>query len=132
MEKCNKFKVGQIVRATVTESGYVKGVTYRLTRVDNSDNTLKAEPADGSACEGSWIKFSNVEHWVASKDNLLEDIAEYQAKIDEAKSIIAWMDDVGATEYDPNEFKVWQALSTIENSSMSKLDKVKAIASLLN
>jgi hypothetical protein len=45
---------------------------------------------------------------------------------------IDFMDEIKTEDFDENEFKAYQTLTLIENTSMSKLEKAKAIASLIN
>ena len=59
-------------------------------------------------------------------------IAATQAFIDETKMKISFMDEIQSEDFDENEFKAYQTLTLIENTSMSKLEKAKAIAQLIN
>jgi hypothetical protein len=45
---------------------------------------------------------------------------------------IDFMDEIKSEDFDENEFKAYQTLTLIENTLMSKLEKAKAIASLIN
>ena len=72
------------------------------------------------------------------KDHFLEQIQKAQEKITATESFIAetrmkieFMDEIKSEEFDENEFKAYQTLTLIENTSMSKLEKAKAIASLI-
>jgi hypothetical protein len=58
-------------------------------------------------------------------------IAELESKIENTKSIIAWMDETRAKEYNENEYRVWKALTAMEDSNMSKLDRMRTIVALL-
>lgn len=58
-------------------------------------------------------------------------IAATQAFIAEIKMKIQFMAEVNSEEFEENEFKAYQTLTLIENTSMSKLDKARAIASLI-
>lgn len=124
-------KVGDIILVTGNSesANYKIGEKYRVTRVECK--TLEAESLDGK-WQGNWLNHFDCKLSGINRDYFEKNIAERQRLIDEDKAIIAWMDEVGADEYDENEFKVWQALTTIESGTMSKLDKVKAIAALLN
>ena len=59
-------------------------------------------------------------------------IAATQAFIAETKMKIDFMAEIKSETFDENEFKAYQTLTLIENTSMSKLDKAKAIAALIN
>jgi hypothetical protein len=59
-------------------------------------------------------------------------IAATQAFINEVEMKIEFMDEIKTEDFDENEFKAYQTLTLIENTSMSKLDKARAIASLIN
>jgi hypothetical protein len=130
LKMTRKVKVGDIILVTGNEgsANYTIGEKYRVTQIDLK--ALQAETLDGSWM-GNWLRLLDAKVVGITREDYQKDIDEYQVKIDEAKAVIAWMDEVGATEFDEDEFKVWQTLTTIENDSMSKMDKVKAIAALL-
>jgi hypothetical protein len=65
-------------------------------------------------------------------EELESKIAESQREIDDLKSKIHWMLESGATEFDEHEHKIWKALTALENSELSKLEKVKIISSLVS
>ena len=67
-----------------------------------------------------------------TKEELESKIAESQREIDDMKSKIHWMLETGATEFDEHEHKIWKALTALENSELSKLEKVKIISSLVS
>jgi len=67
-----------------------------------------------------------------------EQIEKAEAKIEATQAFIAeinmkmlFMSEVNSDEFDENEFKAYQTLTLIENTSMSKLEKARAIASLI-
>jgi hypothetical protein len=73
------------------------------------------------------------------KEQFEEQIEKAQAKIaatqefiNETRMKIQFMDEIKTEDFDENEFKAYQTLTLIENTSMSKLEKAKAIASLIN
>jgi hypothetical protein len=53
-------------------------------------------------------------------------------EIDDIKSKIKWMKEAGVAEFDEKEHKIWRTLSTLENTELSKIEKVKIIASLIS
>ncbi len=130
LKMSKQVKVGDIILVTGNEgsANYTIGEKYRVKTVKGK--VLTAETLDGG-WQGNWLQEYDAKVVGITREDYQKEIAEHQAQIDEAKAVIAWMDEAGVTEYDENEFKVWQALTTIENGSMSKLDKVKAIAGLL-
>jgi uncharacterized Zn finger protein len=130
LKMTRKVKVGDIILVTGNEgsANYTVGEKYRVTQIDLK--ALQAETLDGS-WKGNWLRLLDAKVVGITREDYQKYIDEYQAKIDEAKAIVAWMDEAGVTEFDEDEFNVWQALTTIENGSMSKMNKVKAIAALL-
>ena len=42
------------------------------------------------------------------------------------------MDETGSETFDENEFKAYQTLSIIEKGDLTKIEKAKAIAALIN
>lgn len=127
-----QFKVGEYIRVKRNLNGYMIDTKYRLTRVDNSDDTIKAEYAETPGTEGAWLNFSHVTHWAISKEDLVRDIERAKATIEENQSMLAWMEETGADVFNENEFKVWQVLTAMDDTNLSKLDKVKRIAQMIN
>ncbi len=66
-------------------------------------------------------------------------LVEVQEELAEAKEVvklletkIAFMKETGAEEFDDNEFKVYNTLTILDEKKLSKLDKARAIAALIN
>jgi hypothetical protein len=130
--KADQVKIGACIRIKADEhNGYYGGTRYRITRIDRSDNTLKAERADVRGTEGGWLRNSQVELYEMTKDELLKDISEAQALIEDRHSMLAWMEDNGSDVFNEDEFKVWQVLTAMEDENISKIDKVKRIAQMI-
>jgi hypothetical protein len=60
-----------------------------------------------------------------------EKIEATKAFIAETESKIKFMDEVGAEDFDENEFKAYHTLLLIEKSDMTTMEKAKAIAKLI-
>jgi hypothetical protein len=129
--KADQVKIGACIRVIATVDGYRKDIKYSITRIDRSDNTLKAELAAVPGTESGWLKFSQVEIWEMTKDELLKDISEAQALIEDRHSMLAWMSMTGSDVFNEDEFKVWQVLTAMEDENISKIDKVKRIAQMI-
>lgn len=59
-------------------------------------------------------------------------IERTKAFIRETKAKITFMDETGSETFDENEFKAYQTLSIIEKGDLTKIEKAKAIAALIN
>jgi hypothetical protein len=130
--KADQVKIGACIRIKADEhNGYYGGTRYRITRIDRSDNTLKAERADVRGTEGGWLRNSQVELYEMTKDEILKDISDAQASIENSHSMLAWMEDNGSDVFNEDEFKVWQVLTAMEDENISKIDKVKRIAQMI-
>jgi hypothetical protein len=75
---------------------------------------------------------SSIERFNEQIEQALEKIEKTQAFINETKSKIAFMQEVGSDNFDENEFKAYHTLTIIEQSDMSKIEKAKAIAALIS
>jgi hypothetical protein len=122
------FKVGDKVTVTV---GIHTGNVYTLSRVDNSDNTLKFWLDTEKSIESSWHKFGDVVHLVETEEYLNEQRQGLMDKLNLIDSKIQWIKETGSHVYDENQFRVWQAITLAENGSLSKIEKAKAIAELI-
>lgn len=133
-------KIGDIVivKANSNDHNYTIGKQYKVVAYSVCDAfSFIAESLNGK-WEGNHLNYRDCDPVLVGKavieakiDSLNGKIDKLQAEIKHNQSIIAWMDETGTDSYDENEHKVWQTLTTIENGSMSKMEKVKAIAALL-
>jgi len=60
---------------------------------------------------------------------------EYTEKENEMKEIgikIEWMEQTGSSEFNENEFKVYQTLKLFENKELTMVEKSRLIANLIN
>jgi len=140
MAKCNKFEVGDLVIPVKNSNShnYKIGTVYRVLSVDSGDGTFRAISTDGCDWMGNHLKASDCKLAKIGVESLQEKLEEVQSKFEklqseklELESQIKWMADTGTDTFDENEYRVWQALSTIEDGGLSKLEKVKLIAALL-
>jgi hypothetical protein len=140
MAKCNEFKVGDLVIPVKNSNGhdYKLGEVYRVVSVDSDVDLLRAVSTDGCNRLGNHLRASDCKPGKVGVETLKERLADVQSKLEkfhseklELESQIKWMADTGTDTFDENEYRVWQALSTIEDGDLSKLEKVKLIAALL-
>lgn len=61
-----------------------------------------------------------------------EKIKQTKAFIEETKTKITFMDETGSDVFNENEFKAYQTLIIIEKGDLSKMEKAKAIAALID
>jgi ribosomal protein L21E len=78
------------------------------------------------------VKSSSREKIKTRIETLKQEIADKNVLIDELSNKIKYMDETGTDTFDENEFKAYQTLTIIEKGNLSKLDKARAIAALLN
>ena len=78
------------------------------------------------------VKTSSREKIEAKIETLKQEIADKNILINDLAGRIKYMDETGTDTFDENEFKAYQTLTIIEKGNLSKLDKAKAIAALLN
>lgn len=130
--KKHNVKVGQLVKVKGNSNShnYEIGETYRVIQMGIGSNTVIAESLDGE-WSGNNLSIYDTEITVCTKEYFENQIKSLQNEIDDCKSILVWMDENDKAEYDMSEHKVWKALTTIEDSNISKMEKVKLIASLL-
>ena len=125
-----------LVKANSNSHNYTIGKRYRVL-AHTGMSTFMAGDLDG-VWTGNNLKYKDCDPGTVDKaaieseiQTLTGRISKLKTDIEHNQSIIAWMDETGTDTYDENEHKVWQTLTTIENESMSKMDKVRAIAALL-
>lgn len=77
------------------------------------------------------IVISDIVPISSTREELEKELIEAQATVDAVQAKLDWMNLAKVDVYSENEFKVWQTLDTIENKKMSKIDKARAIAALI-
>ena len=78
------------------------------------------------------VKVTSREKIEARIESIRKEIVEKSTLISELQDKIKYMDEVGSDIFDENEFKAYQTLTIIEKGNLSKIDKARAIAQLLN
>lgn len=149
-----KFKIGGIYVAnpnkvaTVSSSNtYLqKGYKFKVTAITPGYEHLGGYLSVHvqSSKGGSWIN-GGVVYGVELKSvpttqkELLKEVADIEQEIEEKKSEIEnlntkiqFLESSGLLEYDEDTFKVFQAITIIENRKLSKLEKAKVIGELIN
>jgi hypothetical protein len=137
-----KFQVGDEIIATEKMSKYnqgrgvTPGMSGKITGYQ-FQGYYQAMMANGIHIQEPSTAFekgtpkSSIDILQEQIDRAKEKIERTQAFIVEQQEKIAFMKEIGTEVFDPNEFKAYQTLTIIENSDMSKLEKAKAIASLI-
>ena len=130
--KAKRVKKGDLVKVIANHAGhsYTIGEVYKVYYVSSGTRpTIQCLKSNGTV--GNNLFFEDYEMTGLGRDYYNVQIAELEGKIKNIKSIIAWMDDTGSMEYNENEHRVWKALTAMEDSNMTKLDRMRAIAALL-
>lgn len=130
-----KAQVGDIVLVTKNSNShnYTIGERYRITKSKSNGSGMLYEAANiDTGWIGNWLRGSDCEVVTAlTIEDFEKKLADLLSEVQETQSVIDWMKETGAAEYNETEHKVWEVLTVVENDSMSKLDKVKAIAALV-
>jgi hypothetical protein len=128
----NDLKKGTHIRVIANTNGndYGIGQTYVVDHISSTDCCVCIS-LDGSF-EGNNLKFCDLEIVGLDIEHYQEANKTLTAQIAENESIIEWMKETGNKTYNPNEHKVWKTLSLLENDKLSKGEKAKIIASLIN
>jgi hypothetical protein len=127
IEDVKNLKAGDKVRTILQVGGIKKGEKFEFSYAMPSGNTIYAYTTTGNAFLPTQIEKINI--------NITELAAELETKEREIiliKSQIAYMQENKLETFDTNEFKVWNTLNVMEDKKMSKLDKAKAIAAMIN
>ena len=79
-----------------------------------------------------WVYSWEMKPGTQTKEVLEENLNSLKCEIKVIKEKISWMDEMGVSEYDETQFKVYQTLKALEDGSLSIKKKTKLIASLIN
>lgn len=138
-----KFEIGDVVVVTDKVSKYAQqhakvlpGMSgtvtnyqyqgYYTVKVENGQSILEKSNAFTTGTPKTSIE--KFEEMIAKAE---EKIEATKAFIAETKSKIDFMKETDSEVFDENEFKAYHTLTIIEQSDMSKMEKAKAIASLI-
>lgn len=113
-----------VTRATVVGYRYDGYYTFRLE--NGKDLSAKSTGFEKGKPKSSLEQFQEQIEKAEAK------IASTKAFIEETQNKIAFMNEIGSDQFDENEFKAYHTLTIIEQSDMTKIEKAKAIASLIS
>lgn len=125
-------KPGEIVRVTRKRHGhnYTVGKLYRVCADgDNDFEGLQAETIDGK-WKGNHLYHDCYEVTNPSRQYYTDRIEKLNSELIEANSILQWMDEADVDVYDAMQHKVWQVLTTMDDTSMTKAQKMREIVEL--
>lgn len=139
-----KFEIGDIVIATDKVSkwnqernGITPGVSGKVVSYHYGSSNAYSVEANGCRIYDKASAFTkatpktSIEMFMDQIGKAETKIVANKAFIAETKSKIDFMKEVGTDMFDENEFKAYHTLTIIEQSGMSKIEKAKAIASLI-
>ena len=129
--KANQLKKGSFIKVikNSNSNNYEIGQTYVVDYIES--HMCICYSLDGSF-RGNSLSFDDLEIVGLDIEHYQEANKTLTAQIAENESIIEWMKETGNKSYDSNEHKVWKTLSLLENDKLSKGEKAKIIASLIN
>lgn len=122
-----------LVKRNSNSHNYSIGTKYRVIDVKPNGVGVMYQAEDPvNGWRGNNLRSSDTELCVALTIDAFEaQVEDYRKQMEEAQSIVDWMKETGATEYNETEHKVWYVLNAVENDSLSKMERVKIIASLI-
>lgn len=122
-----------LVKKNSNSHNYEIGKKYRVIDVKPNGVGVMYQAEDPvNGWRGNNLRSSDTELCVALTIDAFEaQVEDYRKQMEEAQSIVDWMKETGATEYNETEHKVWSVLNAVENDSLSKMERVKIIASLI-
>jgi predicted neuraminidase len=94
-----------------------------------SDNFRAIDPETKRV--GNYLRYDEVRLAAASREYFIQRIEKLESELTEIRSKVRWMDEVGTDEFDETEHKVWSVLNAVETEGLSKIERVKLIASIV-
>jgi hypothetical protein len=127
IEEVKNLRTGDKIRTIVTLGAIKKGEKFEFSYAMPSGNTIYAYTTTGNAFLPNQVERINV-----SIAELVIELESKEKEIVLIKSQIAYMQENKLEIFDSNEFKVWNTLNLLEDKKMSKLEKAKAIARMID
>lgn len=129
-DKFPQYMLNQL-KLKVGDSVTVRSISYDghyHVNTGNGSNTYRV-PIAGLA---KFVEGGKKVQFLEQIKNAEDKIKQTKAFIEEVKAKIAFIDETGSEVYNENEFKAYQTLTIIEKGDLSKIDKAKAIAALID
>jgi hypothetical protein len=126
--KRKAWKNGDKFRVTQPYSTYVVDVVY-VVNAQNGPTQVCGSTEDGVNI-GQWIPISFIKRVENTKDELEEEKANLLGKVAELDAKLKFLADNGLTNYDEQEFKIYQALTVLDETT-DKIQRTKKLAALL-
>lgn len=129
--KPGSLKVGDIVMVTVCNNGhnYTVGKTYVVVDFYNDHVFRAKDPQTGVI--GNYIRCDEVVKACTHREHFNDLLKEREDAVADIRAKLAWMDEIGTDEFDETEYKVWSIMNAVDDRSMTKIERVKLIASLV-
>ena len=128
--KIGSLKVGDVVIPirNVGSHNYTLGKEYIVHDI-NSENFRAKDTVTGEL--GNYLRYDEVKLIGTNREYMLRQVAKLETELTDVRNKLAWMDEVGTDEFDETEYKVWSVMNAVEDTSMTKIERVKLIASLV-
>lgn len=125
------LKVGDVVIPirNVGSHNYTLGKEYIVHEICSDLNFRAKDPVSGDM--GNYLRYDEVKLAGTNREFMLRQVAKLETELTDVRNKLAWMDEVGTDEFDETEYKVWSVMNAVEDTSMTKIERVKLIASLV-
>ena len=125
-----KVKVGDIIvpHSNSNSHSYVLGKPYKVSSISGQNYIC----SDENGTIGNYITQKDFKLLEKNKEYFETTINQLEKEIQKNKNILNWMIETGIERYTEDSYKIWEALTVLENKQMSKAEKVKVISSLLS
>lgn len=116
---------------------YTVGEKYKVVQHSLREHNVTGCSLDGYFV-GNTLKDSDItafttrETMLSDIENISSTIKELEEMLQETKTKLKYLEASGEEEFNENEFRVFIALKTIEDKSISEKERIKIIAGLLN
>lgn len=131
-KKENKFKVGDKVRVVRNVSGHNLNVpcvaTVTMVNITANPNGYNLQVREQPSF---WLHDSEVEPLPVTKEEFHKELQGLLAEVESLREKLAWMDEVGATEFCCQEYRVYKALGVLKSDSATDAQKAKKLVELL-
>jgi hypothetical protein len=139
-----KFQIGDICVTNTVFGSIQPGTVCKVTNYNSASayGTGDYEIIAIDSGEIKWVKPAMIDHYSKHNTNSVErfqqniegkqkEIAKLQSEISDMEDKISYLNDNGIDTYNENEYKAYKTLLIIEKGNMSRIEKAKAIASLI-
>jgi hypothetical protein len=110
--------------------GHIGREMYVVSKYDCTSNSWRLSESPNGPSIG-WAYDYEMEVININLETIEQELLKKQLEVETLKDKIKWMKEAGVSEFNDDQFKVYQTLKLLDNNDLSTIEKSKLIAELI-